>query len=150
MGKMNKRFMDLHALLDDRGMFVINNTRVLSHQFWNKIIEWPHYDLEDYKVKGAPFMSYKCPKFHPLLCITNYFRVTSHFVTSEPNALKIALNITRWKVPYLSYQNTRVPNSNPFRCTETCYMPFWYKCTKRHLTIRKWPWTIPGQRTSHM
>ncbi len=79
--------------------------------FWHKYTEWPQNDLENYKVKGTPYVlvvspSPKFPSVSELLAISE---------TDVPNDPQMTFNITRSKVhvPYICVTNVTESKVSP-------------------------------------
>ena len=91
------------------------------------------------------------PNFTPFCCMTSYFPVKGHFVIKAPNDSQMTLNTIWSKAPHICSTTTGplIPNFIPFHSTVSRFRVT--GCLKELCKMAtKWPWTLQGQRYSHV
>ncbi len=91
-------------------------TIVPAYQFWGKTTEWDQHDIEYYRVKGTPYMSYQCPLLPDLFNVMVILRQVHKMTTEWSWKSKI-------KCTGVNYYCSWVPNITP-RCS-TANRPLW-------------------------
>ncbi len=90
---LNKRSTDVDVLIDDSGR---NDSRTIKNvpsnftQVWDKSTEWPQIDIDNYEIKGTPYLLLLSP-------------LTRHFRACAPKDPIMILTTTRSKVPHMYY-----------------------------------------------